>query len=328
MQQQDQQSTLVSLIVPFYNESAGVTYFTSTVLPVLDSILDTNWEIICVDDGSKDDTLAQLIELSRQDHRFRVLELSRNFGKEAALTAGIDAALGNAIIPIDADLQDPPELIREMIKAWRQGAEVVLARRTDRTSDHPLKRLTALYFYKLHNRIARLKIPENVGDFRLMDRVVVDALKQLPERQRFMKGLFAWLGFKTVVIDYCRSPRVAGQTSFSTFSLWNFALEGFTSFSTLPLRIWTYLGTLTAAFSILYAIYILVHTLISGHSVPGYASLFVSITFFGSVQLISIGFLGEYIGRIYMETKQRPIYLIRKTYETPASQNDTTEGLY
>lgn len=312
--QQDQPPLLLSLVVPFYNESAGITPFAEAVLPVLASIAGTKWEIICVDDGSQDDTLARLITLTQQDSRFRVLELSRNFGKEAALTAGIDAALGAAVIPLDADLQDPPALIPDMVKAWHAGAEVVLARRTERRSDNLLKRQTALYFYRLHNRISKLKIPENVGDFRLMDRIVVDALKQLPERQRFMKGLFAWLGFKTVTIDYARAPRHEGASRFSALSLWNFALEGFTGFSTLPLRVWTYLGTATAVLSILYAVYIFIITLVSGRSVPGYASLFVAITFFGSVQLVSIGLLGEYIGRIYMETKQRPVYLVRKTY--------------
>lgn len=306
---------LLSIVAPFYNESAGISHFISTLFPVLDQIPNTRWEVVCVDDGSKDDTLARLVALTQQEPRLRVLELSRNFGKEAALTAGLDAALGAAVIPIDADLQDPPELISDMVKSWRNGAEVVLARRVDRASDHPFKRQTALGFYRLHNRISRLKLPENVGDFRLMDRTVVDALKQLPERQRFMKGLFAWLGFKTTVIDYVRAPRAAGKTSFSVFSLWNFALEGFTSFSTLPLRVWTYLGTLTAGLSILYALYILIQTLVSGRSVPGYASLFVAISFFGSVQLVSVGVLGEYIGRIYIESKQRPIYIIRKIYK-------------
>ena len=306
--------SLCSLIVPCYNEALAIRVFTARVLPVLEAIADTSWEIVFVDDGSTDATLDELLSLARADARFRVVELSRNFGKEAALTAGIDAARGHAVIPIDADLQDPPELIADMVAAWRAGAEMVLARRTDRLSDGLLKRQTASWFYRLHNRLSKTRIPENVGDFRLMDRVVVQALKRLPERQRFMKGLFAWVGFRTVTLDYVRSPRAAGQSKFSGFALWNFAMEGVTSFSTAPLKIWTYLGASGAILALLYALYILLRTIVSGNPVPGYASLFVAVTFFGSVQLISVGLLGEYIGRIYVETKQRPAYLIRKIH--------------
>ncbi|HTJ90205.1 MAG TPA: glycosyltransferase family 2 protein [Acidocella sp.] len=312
---------LLSLVVPFYNEEATVQHFANAILPALHAVPDTSWEIICVDDGSTDGTLLKLVSLAQVDARFRVLEFSRNFGKEAALTAGIDAARGVAVIPIDADLQDPPGLIVDMVAAWREGAEVVLARRTDRSTDGVLKCKTAAWFYQLHNRLSKTKIPENVGDFRLMDRVVVNALKQLPERQRFMKGMFAWVGFRTVMLDYARAPRAGGKSKFSGFMLWNFALEGFTSFSTLPLKVWTYLGAASAFATFLYAFYIMVRTVVAGDPVPGYASLFVAVLFFGSVQLISVGLLGEYIGRIYMETKQRPSYLIRKSYggEPPRS---------
>jgi glycosyltransferase involved in cell wall biosynthesis len=305
---------LLSLVVPFYNEADSLKAFQNAILPCLEVIPGTAWEIVCVDDGSTDSTLDKLIALAATDPRFRILELSRNFGKEAALTAGIDAARGDAVIPIDADLQDPPELIAQMVAAWRAGAEVVLARRSDRATDSAMKRKTAAWFYRLHNRMSKTKIPENVGDFRLMDRVVIDALKQLPERQRFMKGLFAWVGFRTVTIDYARAPRSAGVSKFSGWTLWNFALEGFTSFSTAPLRIWTYLGAFGAVSSFLYAIFTVFYTLIHGISMPGYASLMVVVLFLGSVQLMSIGLLGEYIGRIYLETKQRPAYLVRKTY--------------
>jgi len=304
----------LSLVVPFYNEAASIQPFADAILPALDAIPGTNWEIICVDDGSTDGTLLKLVALAQADPRFRVLEFSRNFGKEAALTAGIDAARGEAVVPIDADLQDPPELIAQMVQAWRDGAEVVLARRSDRSSDGLIKRQTAAWFYRLHNRLSKIRIPENVGDFRLMDRVVVDALKQLPERQRFMKGLFAWVGFRTVTLDYTRPPRAAGRSKFSGFALWNFAMEGVTSFSTAPLKIWTYLGVLSAVLTLFYGLYIAIRTLVFGNPVPGYASLFVAVTFFGSVQLISVGLLGEYIGRIYMETKQRPPYIVRKAY--------------
>jgi glycosyltransferase involved in cell wall biosynthesis len=307
-------TALISLVVPCFNEAAAIGVFHDAILPCLEAIPDTSWEIICVDDGSTDDTLARLIALTAADRRFRVVEFSRNFGKEAALTAGIDAAQGDAVIPIDADLQDPPALIAQMVAAWRGGAEVVLAHRTDRSSDGVWKRKTASWFYRLHNQMSKTKIPENVGDFRLMDRVVVEALKRLPERQRFMKGLFAWVGFRTVTIDYARGKRMAGATKFSGFALWNFALEGFTSFSTAPLKIWTYLGALGALSTLIYAVFIVFYTVFHGTRVPGYASLLVAVLFFGSVQLMSIGLLGEYIGRIYLETKQRPSYLVRKTY--------------
>ncbi|WP_408873497.1 glycosyltransferase family 2 protein [Gluconobacter roseus] len=303
-----------SLIVPFYNEEAAIGYFVGSILPFLEGVPDAGWEIICVDDGSSDGTLRELIALSKTDRRFRVLELSRNFGKEAALTAGLDAATGDAVIIIDADLQDPPEIIPQMVQLWRDGAEVVLGKRIDRATDSMLKRKTASWFYSLHNWLAHIQIPENVGDFRLMDRCVVEALKRLPERQRFMKGLFAWVGFRTVTIDYVRAPRAAGMTKFSGYSLWNFALEGFTSFSSVPIRLWTYLGTIGALIAILYAVFIVFRTIVWGNPVPGYSSLFVAIIFFSSVQIISIGMLGEYIGRIYMETKQRPIYVLRRTY--------------
>jgi glycosyltransferase involved in cell wall biosynthesis len=302
----------ISIVVPFFNEAPGVAGFWAALAPALAAVPDAVFEIVCVDDGSTDGTLAALLALA--EPRLRVLELSRNFGKEAALTAGIDAAIGDAVIPIDSDLQDPPELIPAMIAHWRAGAEMVLARRTDRSTDGVLKRITARWFYALHNRLSKTKIPANVGDFRLMDRVVVDALKTLPERQRFMKGLFAWVGFRTVTIDYARAPRAAGVTKFSGFRLWNFALEGFTSFSTAPLKIWTYLGALSAALTFAYAVFIVIRTLIFGIDVPGYASLLVAVLFFGSVQLVSVGLLGEYIGRIYLETKQRPAYLVRKIH--------------
>ncbi|MDE8349740.1 MAG: glycosyltransferase family 2 protein [Acidocella sp.] len=305
---------LVSIVVPFFNEESMTLNFHQALCMSLDLVPDVEWEILCVDDGSADATLAELLALRDKDPRLKIIELSRNFGKEAALTAGLDAARGDAVIPIDADLQDPPDLIPLMIEAWRAGAEVVQAKRIDRSHDSLMKRQTAAWFYRLHNRLSKTQIPENVGDFRLMDRLVVDALKQLPERQRFMKGLFAWVGFKTVTIDYARAERSRGASKFSGLSLWNFALEGFTSFSTAPLKVWTYLGAASACLTLFYALFIILHTMFTGIDVPGYASLLVAVLFFGSVQLISVGLLGEYIGRIYIETKQRPSYLIRKIH--------------
>lgn len=304
----------ISIIVPFYNEGSGVACFYEALCTVLRLVPEVDFQVVCVDDGSRDDTLEKLIALAETDRRFQVIELSRNFGKEAALTAGLDIAAGDAVIPIDADLQDPPELIPKMIQEWYKGAEVVLAHRIDRSSDSFLKRKTAGLFYRFHNRLSTVQIPENVGDFRLMDRIVVDALKQLPEQHRFMKGLFAWVGFKTVTLNYVRNPRRAGSTTFSGWKLWNFALEGITSFSATPLKFWTYIGSFGAITTFLYAIFIIARTLIYGVDVPGYASLLVAVLFLGSLQLVSIGILGEYIGRIYMETKNRPLYLIRKRY--------------
>lgn len=305
---------LVSIVTPFYNESESVSLFYNTLSHVMAQVPSVCFEVVCVDDGSRDNTLTQLIALSAQDQRFRVGELSRNFGKEAAMTAGIDLARGDAVIIIDADLQDPPALIPEMIKRWQAGADVVLARRSDRSVDSFLKRKTAEWFYEMHNRMSHIRIPENVGDFRLMNRAAVDALKQLPEQQRFMKGLFAWVGFRTEIIDYKRQERTAGTTKFTGWKLWNFALEGITSFSTVPLRMWTYVGASVALLTILYAVYIVIRTLVTGVDVPGYASLLVAMLFMGSLQLISIGILGEYIGRIYIESKRRPSYLLRAVH--------------
>lgn len=310
-----QSNRLVSIVVPFYNEGEGAEAFYAAVTPIFDRVADCDFEVVCVDDGSRDDTLQRLIGLVERDKRFRAIELSRNFGKEAALTAGIEAARGDAVIPIDADLQDPPELIPELISEWLRGSEVVLARRADRSSDSYIKRKSAEFFYRSHNHLSAIQIPENVGDFRLMDRVAVDALRTLPEQQRFMKGLFAWVGFKTSVVDYTRNQRAVGDTKFSGWKLWNLALEGITSFSTAPLKLWTYVGVVGAMLTSLYAAYIVFRTLVRGVDVPGYASLLVAVLFVGSIQLIGIGVLGEYVGRIYMESKRRPSYIVRKHHE-------------
>ena len=306
---------LVSIVAPFYNEGEVVESFYQAIRSMLDGLPDTRFEVICVDDGSRDDTLQRLISLTDRDERFSVIELSRNFGKEAALTAGLDAAEGDAVIPIDADLQDPPELIPALIAAWQKGADVVLAKREDRDSDTFLRRSTAMLFYRLHNWLSKVQIPRNVGDFRLLDKSVLEAIKQLPERQRFMKGLFAWVGFNTATVVYSRAPRNTGSTKFSWWSLLNHALEGLTSFSTEPLRLCAYAGGLTAVSTLLYAGFILMRTIIRGVDVPGYASLLIAVLFLGSLQLIGIGVLGEYVGRIYMETKQRPMYLIRRLHK-------------
>ncbi len=309
-----QDRKLVSVVAPFYNESEGVEAYYKEICAVCATMPEHDFELVCVDDGSRDDTLARLLALVERDPRVHVVELSRNFGKEAALTAALEAAKGDAVIPIDADLQDPAELIPLLIQEWAKGADVVLARRADRSSDSFAKRFSASLFYSLQSRLSEVPIPSNVGDFRLMDRSVVDALHQLPERQRFMKGIFAWVGFRTTVVEYARQPRTLGSSKFSGWKLWNFALEGITSFSSIPLKAWTYIGGICACITLSYALFIVTRTLIYGVDVPGYASVLVSVLFFGSLQLISVGLLGEYVGRIYMESKQRPVYIVRKSY--------------
>lgn len=294
-----------------------VHLFHRTISDVLQRIAHIDYELICVNDGSRDDTLALLSDLAWGDPHIQVIDLSRNFGKEAALTAGLDHAAGDVIIPIDVDLQDPPELIADMIVQWRAGFDVVLARRSNRNTDTLLKRTAAGLFYKLHNKAADVAIPENVGDFRLMDRKVLQALQRLPERRRFMKGLFHWVGFPSTTIDFVRQPRGGGKSKFSGWRLWNFALEGITSFSTLPLRIWTYVGLAVALVAFLYAVIIIALTLIRGTDTPGYASLMTVMLMLGGIQLIGIGVIGEYIGRIYAETKQRPIYIVRDIIGRP-----------
>ena len=306
---------LISIVAPFYNEGEAVDHFYRRVVDVLSAVPGIRFELICVNDGSCDDTFERLRRLVDVDARVRVLDLSRNFGKEAALSAGLEAARGDAVVPIDADLQDPPELIPQMIERWRAGAEVVLARRSDRSSDTWPKRGTAALFYRLQGAIGEIRIPDNVGDFRLMDRRVVDALLELPERCRFMKGMFAWVGFRAETIDYVRPPRSAGESKFSGWRLWNFAMEGFTGFSTVPLRVWTYLGLAIALLAFAYGAFIVMRTLVQGIDVPGYASLLVFVLFLGGIQLIGIGVVGEYVGRIYLESKRRPLYIVRERVE-------------
>ncbi|RKP43821.1 glycosyltransferase [Trinickia fusca] len=306
---------LISLVVPFYNERDAVDTFFAKIVPVLEAITSIRFEIVCVNDGSRDGTLDKLIEQSKRDARVRVIDLTRNFGKEAALTAGLDEASGDAVIPIDADLQDPPGLIPVMIEHWRAGAEVVAAKRANRACDTFAKRTAAGLYYRIHNALSDVKLPENVGDFRLMDRAVVNALRSLPERRRFMKGLFAWVGYRTVIVEYQREARCAGKSKFSGWRLWNFALEGITSFSTVPLRSWTYIGLAIAALAFCYGGLIVGRTLLFGNPVPGYASLLSVLLFIGGIELVGIGVIGEYVGRIYDETKERPIYLIRRRYQ-------------
>jgi polyisoprenyl-phosphate glycosyltransferase len=302
---------LLSVLVPMYNESEVIPIFFDTINQVLADI-DMDYEIVCVNDGSRDDTLEQLLAHADRDPRIKIVSFSRNFGKEAAMTAALDYASGDAVIPIDADLQDPPELIHEMLKRWKEGYDVVYARRASRLTDTAMKRQTAGLFYRVFNRMSEVKIPDNVGDYRLMSRRVVDAVKRLPEKERFMKGLFCWPGFKSTTIEFERRDRAKGSTKFNYWKLWNFALSGITSFSTIPIRMGTYLGLLIAGIAFLYGCFIITKTLIFGIDEPGYASIMVAVLFLGGVQLFFLGLLGEYIGRIYKEVKNRPLYVVER----------------
>lgn len=305
--------TELSIVVPLYNEEKNIDYLFERLTSTLNRITDS-YEIVCVNDGSKDDTLECLIEQNRSNPAIKVVNLSRNFGKEIALTAGIDYANGVAVIPIDADLQDPPELIEELVAKWREGYDVVYATRRTRQGETWLKRFTADAFYQTIGKMSPVPIPRNTGDFRLLDRKVVEALKQLPERTRFMKGLFAWVGFKQTSILFERQPRFQGQTTWNYWKLWNFALDGIASFSFIPLKVWSYLGLSVSFVSLLYASFLILRTLIFGIDVPGYASLMVAILFLGGIQLITLGIIGEYLGRVYEEVKGRPLYVVRECY--------------
>lgn len=311
----EKKSIKLSLVVPIFNEGATVAAFLGRVKAVFKKYDAIRLEIIFINDGSHDDTLIRILDLQKQFHEIRIVDLSRNFGKEAALTAGLDISSGDVVVPIDVDLQDPPELVLEMIEKWRDGYDVVVAKRINRNVDTWFKRISATWFYRIHNNISKPALPENVGDFRLMDRSVVDSIKSLPESSRFMKGLMAWVGFKTAVVEYKRAERLSGHTKFNNWKLWNLALEGITSFSTSPLRVWTYIGGVVAFTSILFATFIIFSVLVRGADVPGYASTMVAVTFLGGLQLMGIGIIGEYLGRTYIESKRRPVYLVKHIYE-------------
>lgn len=302
----------LSMVVPMYNEADNIETFFNALIPVVERTAD-EYEVICVNDGSSDDTFEMLRARHQTNPEIKIIDLSRNFGKEFALTAGLRFASGDAVIPLDADLQDPPELIPELVDKWRQGYKVILCVRQDRRSDSFFKRITARIFYSINRKLSDVAVPENVGDFRLMDRQVVKALDQFPERTRFMKGIFAWLGYDQSQVSYIRPTRSCGTTKWSFWKLWNFALDGIFSFTTVPLRIWTYLGFCVAAAAGLYMAFIIAKVLITGVDVPGYASTLVLLLFFSGLNMIGLGILGEYVGRIFTEVKQRPLYLIKQT---------------
>ncbi|HHN8370564.1 glycosyltransferase family 2 protein [Morganella morganii] len=301
----------ISLVVPVFNEEEAIPIFYKTVREN-EELKKYEVEIIFINDGSKDSTESIINALAIADSLVKPLSFTRNFGKEPALFAGLDHATGDAVIPIDVDLQDPIDVIPVLIEKWQEGADVVLAKRTDRSTDGWLKRKTAEWFYKLHNKISTPKIEENVGDFRLMSRETVENIKLLPERNLFMKGVLSWVGGNVDIVEYTRAERSAGESKFNGWKLWNLALEGITSFSTFPLRMWTYIGLFVAALSFVYGGWMIIDKLIWGNPVPGYPSLLVSILFLGGIQLIGIGVLGEYIGRIYTESKKRPKYLLKR----------------
>ena len=302
------QQTL-TVVVPAYNEGDGLRAFHARLAAVFDT-LDLQPSVLYVDDGSRDDTWSVIESLAAADARVGALRLSRNFGKELALTAGLDRADGDAVIVIDADLQDPPELIPDFIAKWREGHDAVFGTRIEREGETWVKKATASMFYRVIGRLSKTPVPRDTGDFRLLSRRAIEALRELRERHRFMKGLFGWVGFRQVALPYHREARHAGASKFNYWKLWNFAIEGITSFSSAPLRIAMYVGLLVALFAFVFGVWIVVKTLVWGDPVAGYPSLMVAVLFLGGVQLMALGVIGEYLGRLYEESKQRPLYLV------------------
>jgi glycosyltransferase involved in cell wall biosynthesis len=300
----------LAVVVAAYNEEAALPLLHARLAAVLDA-LDLDTRVLYVDDGSRDRTWEVLQELAARDPRVELLRLSRNFGKELALTAGLDRVDADAVLVLDADGQDPPELLPEFVARWRAGADVVYGRRQSRAGESWLKRGSAHAFYRVMNRLSATDIPADTGDFRLVTRRVLEALRGLRERQRFMKGLFAWVGFPQVELPYERAPRIAGRSKFNYWRLWNFALEGITGFSTVPLRVATYVGLASAVLAFGYGSWVAAKTLLWGDPVQGWPTLMVVILFLGGVQLVALGVIGEYLGRLYLESKQRPLYLVR-----------------
>lgn len=302
----------LTVVIAAYNEEAALPQLHARLAAVLDQLKPMDCRVLYVDDGSRDRTWERLQAIAQSDPRVAVLRLSRNFGKEQALTAGLDLAEGDAAVVLDADGQDPPELLPQFVARWQEGFDVVYGTRTSREGESWLKKATAKAFYRVMNRLSHTGIPADTGDFRLMSRRVLDALRALRERQRFMKGLFAWVGFPQSAIAYERQPRIAGVSKFSYWRLWNFALEGITGFSTAPLRAATYFGLTTAVLAFFYGALVIVKTLLWGDPVQGWPSMMAVVLFLGGVQLMALGIIGEYLGRLYLETKQRPLYLVQE----------------
>ncbi|NOD36589.1 MULTISPECIES: glycosyltransferase family 2 protein [unclassified Ruegeria] len=308
----DQSAPTLSIVVPMFNEEDVLPILFDRLGQFLEN-LGESYEIICVNDGSTDGTARILADAHARDNHIKVVNFSRNFGKEIALTAGLDVASGEAVVPIDADLQDPPELIETFLEKWREGYDVVYAVRQRRDTDTVVKRWSAIKFYQIINRLSGVPIPANTGDFRLMDQRVVRSIARLREHNRFMKGLFAWVGFRHAEVFYDRPERAAGQTKFNYWRLWNFALDGITGFSTVPLRIAGYIGMLTALAAIIYGLFLTMRTLIHGVDVPGYASLMVAVLLIGGLQLVVLGVIGEYLGRLFDEARKRPLYIVESS---------------
>lgn len=314
-QPNDGQSIGISLVVPVLNESQGIAPFLDAIRPVLRDVVAkhpelANWEFIFIDDGSTDGTVDALNRERENDPTIKIVRLSRNFGKDVALTAGLDAANGQIVIPIDVDLQDPPEAILKMVEKWRNGFDVVYAVRVNRDSDSIVKRTTARWFYRIFNAISDTAIPQDAGDYRLLDRRVVSVLRALPEHSRFMKGLYSWVGFRQTAIDIERKPRAVGVSQWKYGRLWRFALGGIVTFSTIPLRVWTYIGAVIALFGLIYALALALRVVIEGVDVPGYASLMVVVLVMGGINLLTLGIIGEYVAQIHAETKKRPLYVV------------------
>jgi glycosyltransferase involved in cell wall biosynthesis len=303
----------LSVVVPMYNEEDNIDLLFESLISVINR-LNISYEVICIDDGSTDNTFKKLLDCYKKNAQIKIIRFSRNFGKEIAVTAGLNYSSGQAVVPIDSDLQDPPEVIEQLLNKWREGYDVVYAVRQSRPGEGPLKRFTAHLFYRVINLLSNTPIPKDTGDFRLFDRRVVEVLNKIPERTRFMKGLFAWVGFRQVGVPYDREPRRLGRTKWNYWKLWNFALDAVTLFSTIPLRLWSYIGFVISLLSFLYGAFLIIRTLILGVDVPGYASIMVAILFLGGLQLISLGIIGEYLGRVYAEAKARPLYVVKERY--------------
>jgi len=316
---------LISVVVPAYNEEAVIELFHSRMSQIFDRLPAYRCEMIFVNDGSSDRTQMIMDRLAASDERVCSIALSRNFGKEAAMTAGLDFAKGDAVAIFDVDLQDPPDLLLRFVEEWEKGYDVAYARRLQRDGETWLKKSTAALFYRLMLRISKVAIPPDTGDCRLMTRRVVVALAQLREHHRFMKGLFAWVGFPSVAVEYRRDPRAAGTTKFNYWKLWNFALEGITSFSIAPLKIATYIGSVFAVSALLMGCWIVLKTLVWGDPVKGYPSLIVTQLLLGGVQLFFIGVLGEYLGRVFGEVKNRPLYLVADSKPSRVSMSESTK---
>ncbi len=310
----------LSVVVPCYNEAEGIDAFHTRLTPVM-ARLPMTWEVVYVNDGSRDATWARLEALYSADPHVVLVNLSRNFGKEVATTAGLDHARGAAVVVIDADLQDPPEVIPELVAGWQDGFDMVYAQRRSRAGETWLKQYTARLFYNMMQGVGRVRLPRDTGDYRIMSRRAVDAVLQLREHHRFMKGLFAWIGYPSKAVPYDRAPRLAGASSWSYWRLWDLAVEGITGFTVVPLKLATYVGLAAALFAMLFGSALILNTLIRGNQVPGYPSLMVVILFMGGVQLMTLGVIGEYLGRVFNETKRRPLYFVERLHRREPSAN-------